>query len=79
MREPRLDSRFPLLIKRSDVVAGHSEGKLTKSERDEDQQEVNEPMLELVVAARCGHDRTPQAGSDADADTSDHAADEQVP
>ena len=58
---------------------GHNEVKLTKSESDEDQQEVNEPMLELVVAACCGHDRAPQAGSDADADTSDHAADEQIP
>ena len=61
------------------MVAGHSEGKLTKSERDEDQQEVNEPMLELAVAARRGHDRAPQAGSDADAETSDHAADKQIP
>ena len=29
------------------MVDGHNEVKLTKSESDEDQQEVNEPMLEL--------------------------------
>lgn len=71
-----VDFRYWKAVSRSNGKIG---AELTKRDYHETQQEIDEPILELVVPRRRRDDRSPQTGGDADRQTANHAAHRDVP